>query len=320
MKHFVEKIRHHAKKIPHPKKVIHHLKKPAHFVNQHAARYYNSSKFVHFVLALFFVSAFSMYVVFIIFVFFQNRDNLARIVWEKHGDAELAFKLNYKDADIAWQLGNFYFGQTLGRSEYDLDRAEAAFKKVLEIDPAKINANYQLGRIYLVRADYDKAITHLDKELKLNPLSFRSLYVRGIAYGYRWQGDDPEYAEQSIMAFINAHPKEWGGYNDLAWVQSKRGKDKRAKETIQGAMKKANGAKDNPWIWNALGVAELNLEEYLNAAKSFENALLLAKKINLQQWREAYPGNDPAKAEEGIMKFIGAIEGNLERTKEKISN
>src|SRR3989338_3830228 len=186
MKHLLKKIHHHAQKIPH------HLKRPVHFVKNRAASFFVSQKMKYFVLAFFFVSAFAMYTAFIIFVFFQNRDDLAREAWGKYGNAELAFELNYKDANIAWQLGNFYFNNTIGRSEYDLDKAEVAFKRVLAIEPARLNANYQLGRIYLVKGDYDKAITHLDREIMLNLMSYRSFYVRGLAYAYRSNGDDLE--------------------------------------------------------------------------------------------------------------------------------
>ena len=99
----------------------------------------------------------------------------------------------------------------------------------------------------------------------------------------------------------------------MAWVLSKQGKYKEAKEAISAAFREIRESESNPWFWNALGVAELNLKKYGAAKTSFKKAKTLAENLTLADWRRAYPGNNPASAEEGLSAFVAAIEENLQR-------
>ena len=71
-------------------------------------------------------------------------------------------------------------------------------------------------------------------------------------------------------------------------------------------------AEENPWLWNSLGVAELNTGEYSAARTSFENAHKLAFNLTPEAWRKAYPGNNPNIYEEGFSKMKESILANLE--------
>src|SRR3989338_4757286 len=93
--------------------------------------------------------------------FFSVRDSLARIAWEKHGRADWAFRLVWKDANLAMQLGNYYFNG----GEYDLQKAERAYKKAVRRDKAVFWGHYQLARIYFLRGQYEKALEETAKEL-----------------------------------------------------------------------------------------------------------------------------------------------------------
>jgi len=83
------------------------------------------------------------------------------------------------------------------------------------------------------------------------------------------------------------------------------------------AFENVPSGKENPWLWNSLGVAELNLKKYPSAADSFKKAKELAEKLTINDWARAYPGNNPASAEEGLSAFIAAIEENLRRAENK---
>ena len=222
-----------------------------------------------------------------------------------------AFLLNrgYGDAGFLMRQGNYYFNG----GAYDLEKAEAAFQRAVRIEPGILWGHYQLARIYFVKGNFDKAIEEINKELEANPENLRSLYVRGLIYGYRNQAGDLEKAEADFFRFTKWAPKEWAGYNDLAWVLSKQGKYKEAKEAISAAFREIRESESNPWFWNALGVAELNLKKYGAAKTSFKKAKTLAENLTLADWRRAYPGNNPASAEEGLSAFVAAIEENLQR-------
>jgi len=212
-----------------------------------------------------------------------------------------------KDAAEAIRLGNYYFNN----GAYDLEKAEEAFRRALKADPKILWGHYQLARIYFVKGEKDKALEEINKELEANPENLRSLYVRGLIYGS--SGKLAE-AEIDFKRFVVWFPSEWAGYNDLAWILAKEGKYKEAKEILLDALKKAARAEKNPWLWNSLGVAELNLGEYANARKSFTKAKESVNMLLLKDWQSAYPGNNPVESERGLADFKRAIEANLEKS------
>ncbi len=251
-----------------------------------------------------------------VFGFVISQDWLARLAWQKYGRPDIAVLLVRRDAKFAMLLGNYYFGATLGKSEYDLAKAERAFRTAVARDPKILWGHYQLARVLFLKNDHEGALAEINAELAANPENLRSLYVRGLIYGYRDQPGDLEKAEQDFRRFTQWAPKEWAGYNDLAWILSKAGKYREAKEAIQAALREVPNAEQNPWLWNALGLAELNLGENKNAAASFENAKALAKALTLEDWQRSYPGNNPAQAASGLEAFRKAIEENLRRSTE----
>ena len=246
-------------------------------------------------------------------VVYAGRDSLASFVWQKYRAPQVAVLFDRSNTGLAMFIGNYYFNGVIGGGEYNLDLAEKAFRKAISINPKVLWGHYQLARIYFVKGDYKRALEEIAKELEANPENLRSLYVRGLIYGYRNQAEDLVKAETDFQRFIEWAPSEWAGYNDLAWILSKRRKYKEAKETITAAFRGIRESENNPWLWNALGVAQLNLKEYKNAGLSFEKAKQLAKKLTGTDWRHSYPGNDPASAEEGLLAFLKAIDENLRR-------
>lgn len=251
-----------------------------------------------------------------VFGFLLSQDGLARLAWQKYGRPDIALWLVRQDADFAMLLGNYYFGGTVGKSEYDLEKAERAYQKALRVKPGILWGHYQLGRIAFMRGDYGGALKEIERELAANPENLRSLYVRGLIYGYRGYPGDLGKAEEDFRRFTQWAPKEWAGYNDLAWILSKQGKYQEAKEAILAALREVPDADKNPWLWNGLGAAQLNLKEAAEARGSLEKARNLAKNLTLHDWQRAYPGNNPGHAGSGLDAFRAAIEENLRRSKE----
>lgn len=251
----------------------------------------------------------------LLFAFLLSRDALARYAWQRYRSADVALALNRGDADLAMRIGTYCFNGAAGESTYDLKKAERAFQEALRINPNMLWGHYQLARIHFIGSDFDGALRETNEELERNPADLRSLYVRGLIYGYRAYPGDSEKAESDFKNFVQWAPGEWAGYNDLAWILSKEGKYRETEGVIQTAFQKAVDAGDNPWLWNSLGVAQLNLGEYGAAEKSFGQAKVLAEGLTVQDWSGAYPGDNPRSADEGLRAFIGAIEENLRRAK-----
>ena len=256
-------------------------------------------------------------VVSLILIFVAKQDILAKLLWQKYRLPKTALTLINRDANLAMFIGNYYFNGVIGGGKYNPDIAEKAYKKAIKINPKILWGHYQLARIIFIKGKFDGALAEINKELEANPENLRSLYVRGLIYGYRNQAGDLEKAEADFFRFTKWAPKEWAGYNDLAWVLSKQGKYKEAKEAISAAFREIRESESNPWFWNALGVAELNLKKYGAAKIAFEKAESLAKNLTLADWHRAYPGNNPASAENGLSAFRKAIEENLRRSESK---
>jgi len=255
-------------------------------------------------------------------VFFSARDPLARALWEKFGDAEKARVLVWRDTDLLMQLGNYYFGGgIIGRSEHAPEKAKRLYKKVVARNLQTPWGHYQLARIYFIEGDFENALKEIHQELEIYPTNFRSLYVRGLIYGYRGREDDLVNAEEDFKKFIEWSPSEWAGYNDLVWILGKREKYEEMERIVISAFENIPIAKENnPWLWNSLGVAELNLQKYEEAHRSFRRAHELLEKLPLETWRNAYPGNSPDDVKAGRAQFQKAIEENIIKAKEFINS
>ncbi|MDP3948798.1 MAG: hypothetical protein Q8Q17_02515 [bacterium] len=256
----------------------------------------------------------SFLLVFVMVVFvsiYTGRDSLASFVWQEYRNADAALLLDQSDVGLAMKIGNYYFNG----GAYNLEKAERAFQRAVKIEPGILWGHYQLARIYFVKGDSVKAIEEINKELKANPENLRSLYVRGLIFGYM---ENFAGAEEDFRRFTLWAPKEWAGYNDLAWILASERKYQEVKTVIESAMKEVPKADKNPWLWNSLGVAQLNLKENKKAQISFEKANKLLGVITLEEWRKAYPGNDPAVAESGLRAFQEAVDENLRRAKEDV--
>lgn len=256
----------------------------------------------------------------LIFVFtglivLSSRDSLARLAWQKYHWPQMAILLDRSDADLAMFIGDYYFNGVTGSREYNPDISFKAYKKAVSIKSEILWGHYQLARIYFLKGDFNGALEEIKKELTANPENLRSLYVRGLIYGYRNQSGDLEKAEADYRRFTEWVPTEWAGYNDLAWILSKENKFEDVKKVISTALVAAYYGDDNPWLWNSLGVAQLNLAENRDAAISFKKALTLAEKLTAADWVKSYPGNDPQAAFGGLAAFRNAIQENLERAR-----
>ncbi len=229
---------------------------------------------------------------------------LVGVLW-KWGYPSAAYYFNYTNKQVAFEEGEYYF---LTRA-YDLDRAAKAYQLVLSLDPQTPLVHYQLARIYLVQGDFARATHEINTELAINPYHLRSLYVRGLI---EMSQANFAAAEKDFRDFVAWAPTEWGGYNDLAYVLAKEVKYKESEAVIREAMQKVPNAKEVPWLWNSLGLAQLNQFHYGEARDSFKKALDLANTMTLGEWRRAYSANDPAGDMQSIEAFQKAIAANLE--------
>ncbi len=236
---------------------------------------------------------------------FAYASPVSEFLWKKWHISAIWLNRNPK---LDFEIGNFYFNG----GAYDLDKAERAFAAAVTLDPTMLWGHYQLSRVYFAKGELDKALAEINKELDLFPETLQSLYVRGLIYA---NSGRTEEAIKDFTLFTKWAPKEWAGYNDLAWVLTRAGKYTLAKETIEKAFKEIPDANRNPWLWNGLGLAELNLNKYENAEIAFKKAEVLSNTLTPNDWVRAYPSSDSKNADSDIIAFRVAISKNLEKSK-----
>jgi tetratricopeptide (TPR) repeat protein len=238
----------------------------------------------------------------------------ARYVWRQWREPHLAILLDRSDAALALEIGNYYYGTVIiGRAtpRYNPALAERAFERAVAINPAILWGHYSLARIYFAKGNFDEALHEANEELAANPANLRTLYVRGLIYGYRGLPRDLYLAETDFKRFTEWAPTEWAGYNDLAWVLAKEGKYVEIESVIETAFVRVPAGRENPWLLNMLGTARLNLSDRAGAKAAFGEALRYAEALTSADWRQAYSGNDPATDAEGLDAFISTLKENL---------
>lgn len=242
--------------------------------------------------------------------------SLARYVWDNWHAGGLALAFDRDDARLAFVIGAYYFGNQFATSAeeehlYDMPFAQKAFGKAILINPAMPLAHYMRARVEFIRSDFAKALSDLNKELALYPENKRTLYMRGLVYAYRGRSGDLIRAEEDFRSFVAWAPREWAGYNDLAFVLAKGRRYEDAATVLREGIVKADGGAENPWLWDALGVMELNQGNPGEAIKALANAQTFATSLTDSSWQRAYPGNNPTKAHSGVEAMQIGIARNL---------
>lgn len=240
----------------------------------------------------------------------------SRMLWSRYHAGTLALVFDRTDAALAYSIGAYYFGNQskIGTAEarpYDTDLAQEAFSKAISIQPTLPLAHYMRARIAFVNADFDAGIADINAELALVPTNKRPLYMRGLMYAYRGHKGDLDLAAADFREFVAWAPREWAGYNDLAYVLAKGGNYADAVIALRQGIAQAKNGSTNPWLWDALGVMELNLKHYQASVAALEKAQSYAASLTETDWQLAYPGNDPSLASSGVKALQDSIVRNL---------
>ncbi len=200
--------------------------------------------------------------------------------------------------------GNFYFNG----GAYDLDKAAKFYKAAAFVGGKSSYPRYQLARVYFLKTDYKDGLKEINKALALNPENKRAFYIRGLINGY---AENYQAAAEDFQKFIAWAPKEWAGYNDLAWAYYE-GKD--YQNAVDAALKGLEVVPNNAWLLNGLGVSLQALGKSDEAKVALDRAAEIAKKMTPADWKVAYPGNDAQTAEWDLAQFKTDVNYNLNLT------
>lgn len=212
--------------------------------------------------------------------------------------------------NVAMRKGGYYFND----GAYDLQKAERWYRAAIWLDPSMPLAHYQLSRIYLVEGRTEEALREVNKELNIRPLFGRAYYMRGLIDGFSKNLDAAEADFKKILELGKLDEYAgaldatgWAVYNDLSWVQFQKGEYRDVEKTARAGLEKYP---HNPWLLNSLGLGLMNLKKTKEAASAFDSALQSAQKLTVEDARRAYPGNDPAGAEDKRQQIIQQIRFN----------
>lgn len=226
------------------------------------------------------------------------------------GYMESAYFLHPHSAGLLLRIGDYYL-----QENQNISRALRTYRHALEEDPKIQYAHHQLSRIYFIHGDFENAQKEINEELKLYPNDFRSLYVRALNEAF---SGDMTSAEEDFRKSLELDPTEWGTYNDLSWVLAKQGQfDESAEIARLGIERVLNGA-ENPWLWNALGVALFNRNEYASAKDAFINAGQYADRLTEESWHRAYSANSRSSVPGALASFKEDIKKNIITTENRL--
>jgi len=229
--------------------------------------------------------------------------SLRRVVESRYEDA--VYTLD-PSAQQAFEYGEKHFNAR-DPAEYDINRAEYFFNQAATKDPSIPYLYHELARIDFLRGNFTSALAKVNFQISMyGDEAPNSYYIRGLIEGY--MGDYAASA-RDYEHFIALNPKRtWASTNDYAWVLLKAG---RARNAAEATAEGLQYFPDNPWLLNTSATAFYEIGEYELALSAVRRASITVAKISEADWLNAYPGNDPKIAGEGIAAFKKAVENNM---------
>ncbi|MEK9183911.1 MAG: tetratricopeptide repeat protein, partial [Patescibacteria group bacterium] len=216
--------------------------------------------------------------------------------------------LAYYQADIRKAVAEQFFNRAnyyFGAETYNLNKAEKYFKIASKIEYQFPEVHHQLARIAFLKGDFEQALKEINIQIGIDPNLTTSYYVRGLINGYTKNFNQ---AEIDFKKFLSQDANNWAAYNDLSWIYFQKGDYLKTAETARKGLVYNT---DNPWLLTSLGTALFNLNKRDEARLTLEKALTIFEHLTATQWQEAYPGNNPAIAEEGLRIIKEKINFNL---------
>jgi len=117
------------------------------------------------------------------------------------------------------------------------DEALAALDRAVKTNATYLPALLDRGDIHIAKNDLSRAIADYQAVLKVAPKLAAAHFKMGMAYQSKSKWQD---AESAYLATIDADPKMFGAYNNLAWMAANR------KEKLDDALR---------WIKKAIEIA-----------------------------------------------------------------
>ena len=149
----------------------------------------------------------------------------------------------------------------------NFQKAQNLYNKVLQVEPAHINANNNLGAIFLALGDYHKAKNYFEIVIKIDPKNIDAHNNLGVTF--KALNKDHE-AINCYEEVIKIDPNFVAAYNNLGQVFFKLKKYKNSQNYFEKAIKVNPNHKD---AHNNLGTLLLELGEYQKAISCYNKTI-----------------------------------------------
>lgn len=144
------------------------------------------------------------------------------------------------------------------------------FTKAIKMNKAEKDALVNRGNIYFNQGKYDIAIADYNECLKIDSNEQLALENRGAAYGAIGKFD---LALADMTQALKLKPQSLNGYANRALVEQMLNKHQEAIDDLYLHLKYTPD--ETGGIYNAIGVSQMNLNQFPNAIESFNKALSL---------------------------------------------
>ena len=199
-----------------------------------------------------------------------------------------------------------YLAETKRILDWDLDGAEAEYKRAFEIDPNSTSSNYFIAAFYGARGDRDQALAYLQRTSKIDPASlwvnnsacelyrYFGLYDEAIAAGERALQLDPLFAygepllaalyrergrfDEAIALYKRSESLSGRPTVGLAITYARMNRRNEALQTLKAALaNRAYSAGDIPALVHvALGAKDEAIRDLERACEEHSSSLHLA--------------------------------------------
>ena len=217
-------------------------------------------------------------------------------------------------AGRAFGYGVEHFSASNGAA-YDVNLAQYFFLRARALDPNYPYVNHELARISFLRGELDAALTDIDLQISEHGDSEpNAYYVRGLIEGYK--GDYPA-AVADYAHFLTFDPHNWAAINDYAWVLLKAQDYDTARAVTSSGLQYFP---DNAWLLNSYATALFETGDLQGALSVAKRAQVAAGKVTMAEWLQAYPGNDPGVAAQGVAALQNATADNIHNIELKLAS
>ncbi len=188
---------------------------------------------------------------------------------------------------------------------YDIPLALSYFEHAYTLDREMPLVRHELARIAFLQDDMPRALEYINGEIAENPEpSPASYYVRGLIKAFT---EDYAGAAEEYEIYFKIAPANWAAINDYAWVLLKSDLPEGALAALEWGLSEWP---DNAWLLNNKVTALYELGRFEEARETAKRAQESAVKVTEADWLNAYPGNDPLVAGQGLASFRAAVQEN----------